>query len=110
MLSHTSSRAARRLVAGFAVASALAVGVPAAAATPSKAAAVAAARAEARTLARQTHASSYRVLGCRKSTPTRYVCQIENTFRTGASRCTADVVVSFRAGRARTSYSNYVCY
>jgi hypothetical protein len=76
----------------------------------SKAAAIAAARAEARTLARQTHASSYKVVSCRKSTATRWLCEVETDFKSGARRCTAMVTVTFKSGRARTSYSKYSCY
>ena len=77
---------------------------------PSLAAAKAAAAAQARSLARQTHASSSRVIACHRSTSVRYLCQVENRFSSGAKRCTADVLVRFVKGRARTSYSNYVCY
>jgi hypothetical protein len=83
---------------------------PAGAVTPSTKTAKAAALAQAKTLARQTHASSYRVVSCKRSTPVRYVCQIENRFKNGATRCTASVVVNFVAHKARTTYSNYVCY
>jgi hypothetical protein len=78
--------------------------------TPSLKAAKTAAAAKARQLAHETHASSSRVLNCKRSNPTRYVCQIENRFSSGAQRCTAQVVVRFVSGRARTSYSNYVCF
>jgi hypothetical protein len=77
---------------------------------PSLRAAKAAASVKAKQLARQTHASSSRVIRCSRSTPERYVCQIENGFRSGARKCTANVVVKFSAGRVRTSYSNYVCF
>jgi hypothetical protein len=91
------------------VTAALAAVTPAEAVTPSQGAAVAAARQEAKVLARQTHATSYGVLGCRRSNATRYVCQVVNRFRSGARTCTATVLVRFVAGRPRTSYSNYVC-
>jgi uncharacterized heparinase superfamily protein len=78
--------------------------------TPSTKAAKAAALAQAKKLARETHASSYRVVSCKRSTPVRYVCQIENRFKDGAKRCTASVVVNFVAQKARTTYSNYLCY
>jgi hypothetical protein len=94
----------------LAVAVALTAVAPAQAGAPSQRAAVAAARDAAKKLARQTHASGYRVIGCRRSTPTRYVCQVENSFRSGVRSCTATVVVRFVAGRPRTSASNYVCY
>jgi hypothetical protein len=63
-------------------------------------------------IGRKTHASSTKVLGCRRSTSVRYFCQVQNTFRTGASRCVADVVVRLntRSGRARAEVSEYVCY
>src|SRR3954468_21566390 len=104
------NRMIRRGATVLAVVAALAPVAPAVAVTPSKTAAVAAAKAKAATLARQTHASSYRVLGCRKSTSVRYQCQIENRFKSGARRCTADVIVTFKAGRTRTSYSHYTCF
>jgi hypothetical protein len=105
-----NTRIVRKAVAVLAVAAAVAPVTPALAVTPSKAAAVKAAKARAASLAKQTHASGYRVVGCRKSTSVRYYCQVENSFNTGAKRCTADVVVSFKGGRTRTTYSNYVCY
>lgn len=106
----SSARRLRHLAAVIAVAMTFAAVGPAYAAKPSKAAAVAAARQLAAKLARQTSASGYRVVACRKSSSIRYVCQIENTYKSGAKSCTADVVVSFKSGRTRTSYSNYVCY
>jgi hypothetical protein len=103
-----------RLVRGFGAlvaASALLLPVsPAGAVTPSTRAAKAAALAQAKKLAGQTHASSYRVVSCKRSTPVRYVCQVENRFSSGAKRCTASVVVTFVARKARTTYSSYVCY
>jgi hypothetical protein len=89
---------------------ALAVVAPARAVAPSQRAAVAAARQEAKRLARETHASGSRVLGCRRSNAARYVCQVQNSFAKGARRCTATVVVRFVGGRPRTSASNYVCF
>jgi hypothetical protein len=106
----SSARRLRHLAVVMAVATTFAAVGPAYAAKPSKAAAVAAARQLAAKLARQTHASGYRVVTCRKSSSIRYACQIENTYKTGARSCTADVVVSFKGGRTRTSYSNYVCF
>ena len=113
-LDNTPRRRRGRLTAALAATAAIALCVPTLSADArglaSKPAAVAAAKAQVRKLASQTHASSSRVNGCKKSTAVRYVCQVETDFRTGARRCTADVVVSFKSGRARTSYSNYVCY
>jgi hypothetical protein len=100
-----------RSLGALLAASALLVPVsPAGAVTPSTRAAKAAALAQAKKLARETHASSYRVVSCKRSTPVRYVCQIENRFKNGARRCTASVVVTFVARQARTTFSNYVCY
>jgi len=53
-----------------------------------------AARAVVARVGQQTHATSTKVLGCRRSTSSRYFCQVQNTFRTGASRCVADVRVT----------------
>src|SRR4051812_9599262 len=62
-----------------------------------------AARAVVAKVGQQTHAPSTRVLGCRRSPSSRYFCQVQNTFRTGASRCVADVRVTLarRGGRPR---------
>jgi hypothetical protein len=106
----SSARRLRWFAALLALALTFAAVAPAYATKPSKSAAVAAARKVAASLARQTHASSYRVVGCRKSSSIHYVCQVENSFKSGAKRCTADVVVNFKGGRTRTSYSNYVCF
>jgi hypothetical protein len=61
---------------------------------------------------RHTHATGTRVLGCRRSTAVRYFCQVQNSFRTGATRCVADVKVTLdkRSHRAPARITNYVCY
>lgn len=71
-----------------------------------------AARAVVAKVGQQSHATSTKVLGCRRSTSSRYFCQVQNTFRTGASRCVADVSVTLakRGGRPRAKITNYVCY
>lgn len=71
-----------------------------------------AARAVVAKVGQQTHATATRVLGCRRSTSSRYFCQVQNTFQTGASRCVADVRVTIarRGGRPRAKITNYVCY
>jgi hypothetical protein len=60
---------------------------------------------------RQTHAVGTKLLGCRRSTSARFFCQAQNTFRTGASRCVADVRVTLdRGGRVRPKITSYICY
>lgn len=63
-------------------------------------------------IGRKTHASATKVLGCRRSTSVRYFCQIQNTFRSGASRCVADVTVSLsrQNATARAKVTKYLCY
>jgi hypothetical protein len=92
------------VVAAFPVVSAYAKSVPSSVRT--------AARAVVAKVGQQTHATSTKVLGCRRSTSSRYFCQVQNTFRTGASRCVADVRVTLakRGGRPRAKITNYVCY
>jgi hypothetical protein len=71
-----------------------------------------AAQAVVAKIGRQTHATGTKVLGCRRSTSSRYFCQVQNTFRTGASRCVADVKVTLakRGGRPHAKITSYVCY
>jgi hypothetical protein len=72
----------------------------------------AAARAAVAKIGRQSHATGTRLLGCRRSTLTRYFCQAQNSFRTGAGRCVADVKVTLGrpGGRPRATITSYACY
>jgi len=99
-----------RAFAAVMVAATLPVAVADAQSVPAKVRA--AAQAVVAKAGRQTHASATKVLGCRRSTSTRYFCQVQNTFRSGPSRCVADVKVTLgkRDGRARAKITSYVCY
>lgn len=113
MAARTTRNGRRRTTRAFAaitVAAILPVTVAEAQSVPPKVRA--AAHAVVAKAGRQTHASATTVLGCRRSTPTRYFCQAQNTFRSGPSRCVADVKVTLgrRDGRARAKITSYVCY
>jgi hypothetical protein len=67
----------------------------------------------AKAVAKQTHASSVKVTGCRRTSSRAAVCHVEAHYTTGARRCTFDVNVtqaSSKSQRPRTSPSNFVCY
>jgi len=100
------------LVAIVALAAAAALPVMSAYAKPVPSSVRAAARAVVAKVGQQSHATGTKVLGCRRSTALRYFCQVQNTFRTGASHCVADVRVTLarRGGRPRAKITNYVCY
>jgi hypothetical protein len=64
-------------------------------------------------VAKQTHASSVKVTGCRNTSSRTAVCHAEAHYTSGAKRCTFDITVtqgSARGQRPRTSPSNFVCY
>jgi hypothetical protein len=67
----------------------------------------------AKAVAKQTHASSVKVIGCKRTTSRSAVCHAEAHYRTGARRCTFDVTVSQASAKGQrppTSPSNFVCY
>jgi hypothetical protein len=67
----------------------------------------------AKAVAKETHASSVKVTGCKRSNGRTVVCHAEAHYTSGAKRCTFDVTVtqaSSRSQRPRTSPSNFVCY
>ncbi|MCW3025696.1 MAG: hypothetical protein JWM29_1128 [Solirubrobacterales bacterium] len=67
----------------------------------------------AKAVAKQTHASSVKVTGCRRSNSRTSVCHAEAHYTSGAKRCTFDITVtqaSSKSQRPRTSPSNFVCY
>jgi hypothetical protein len=89
----------------------LAAAGPVAAAISTSQASRAAAQ-EARAVARQLHASSIKLTGCSRSGSRNVVCHVEAHYRTGARRCTFDVVVQqgVNGQRPRTTPANFVCY
>lgn len=107
---HSGRRRAARALAAILVA--VAVPVAAASARPVPAKVRVAAHAAVAKVGRQTHATATKILGCRRSTSSRYLCQAQNSFRSGASRCVANVTVTLgrRDGRARAKITSYVCY
>ena len=107
---HSGWRRATSALAAVAVA--VAIPVASAYARPVPAKVRAAAQAVVAKVGRQTHATATKVLGCRRSTSSRYLCQAQNSFRSGADRCVANVTVTLgtRDGRARAKITSYVCY
>jgi hypothetical protein len=90
----------------------LATAGPAAAALSASQATQASAQA-ARAVAKQTHASSFKVTRCTRIGSGKSVCHAEAHYTSGAKRCTFDVTVTQAAAkgqRPRTSPSNFVCY
>jgi len=90
----------------------LALAGPAAAALSSSQATQASAQA-ARAVAKQTHASSFKITRCTRVSSGKVVCHAEAHYTTGAKRCTFDITVtqaSSKGQRPRTSPSNFVCY
>jgi hypothetical protein len=102
--------------AASAAALALGAGVLAAPAlghTIGKPTAVAAAKAAAAKAKRQTHARSSKVLGCHRQTDHQFFCKFELKFKSGASRCTADVTVKYASASSsavRSRTSNFRCF
>jgi hypothetical protein len=90
----------------------LAAAGPAAAALSSSQATQASVQA-ARAVAKQTHASSFKVTRCARVGSAKTVCHAEARYTTGAKRCTFDITVTPGAAkgqRPRTAPSNFVCY
>lgn len=91
----------------------LAATAPAVAAAMSTSQAAQAGSQAAQAVGKQTHASSVKVIGCSRSSSRKAICHAEAHYRTGARRCTFDLVVtqaSAKGQRPRTSPSNFVCY
>jgi len=67
----------------------------------------------AKSVAKQVHASSARVTGCKRLTSRKAVCRAEARFTSGARRCTFEVIVtqsSAKGQRPRATPANFVCY
>jgi len=67
----------------------------------------------AKAVGKQTHASTVKVTGCKRTGSRTAVCHAEAHYTSGAKRCTFDVTVtqaSSKGQRPRTSPSNFVCY
>jgi hypothetical protein len=95
------------------IAIALAATAPAIAAGMSTSQAAQASGPAAQAVGKQTHASSVKVIACKRPTSRTAVCHAEAHYRTGAKRCTFDITVtqtSQKGQRPRTSPSNFVCY
>jgi hypothetical protein len=64
-------------------------------------------------IGRETHASSGKVLSCRRKTAHRFLCKGQESYKTGASRCTFDIVVRYTSRTKRTTANdilNYRCF
>jgi hypothetical protein len=62
---------------------------------------------------RDTHASSGKVLTCKRQSRHAFLCKGQTKYRTGASRCTFDIKVRYTSTTTRaTKYaiSNYRCF
>ena len=84
---------------------------PAAGALSSSQATQAAAQA-AKAVAKQTHASSFKVTRCARINSAKTVCHAEAHYTSGAKRCAFDITVTrpSNSQRPRTSPSNFLCY
>jgi hypothetical protein len=84
---------------------------PAAAALTSAQAAQSGAQA-AKAVAKQTHASSFRVTRCARVSGAKTICHAEAHYVIGARRCTFDITVTqpSNSQRPRTTPSNFLCY
>jgi hypothetical protein len=61
----------------------------------------------------ETHAASGRVVSCARKSNHRFLCKGEEKYRSGASRCTFDVVVRYTSASKRTTAHdilNYRCF
>jgi len=89
----------------------LVVAGPATAALSSSQATQAGAQA-AKAVAKQTHASTFKVTRCVRISSAKTVCHAEAHYTSGAKRCTFDITVtqSSNSQRPRTSPSNFLCY
>lgn len=111
MLKRLTARATASAVA-LAVAAGPAA-APALAHTLSKRAATTAAKAQAQKAKKQTRARGAKVIGCNRQTDHQFYCRLELRYRSGASRCTADVTVRFASAsssRVISRTSNYRCF
>jgi hypothetical protein len=62
---------------------------------------------------RETHASTGRVISCRRQSKHRFLCKGEERYTTGASRCTFDIAVRYTSATRRTTkyaIANYRCF
>ena len=107
-------RSAHRLAISVAVAASLLTGaVEADAHTMPPATATTVAKKAVAKIVRETHASSGKVLSCRRKTSHRFLCKGQTSYHTGASRCTFDIPVRYTSNSTRaTAYdiANYRCF
>jgi hypothetical protein len=102
---HQTAVAAATAVLLAATPAAMAAGISGSEATQASAQA-------AKAVGKQTHASSVKVIACRRAGRSA-VCHAEAHYTSGAKRCTFDITVtqtSAKGQRPRTSPSNFVCY
>ena len=62
---------------------------------------------------RETNAASGRMNGCRRQTSHRFMCKGEARYRTGARRCTFNILVRYTSRNRRTierTFSRYLCH
>lgn len=96
-----------------AVATALIPVADAAAHTMPQSTAYTVAKKAAAKVATQTHASSWRVLSCKRKTAHRFLCKGQTKYRTGASPCLFDIPVRYTSRTKRTTayaVTNYRCF
>jgi hypothetical protein len=90
----------------LAVAPAIALAGP-----PSVSQARAVAKRAAASMAKQTNASSWKISSCHRARSSTN-CGVVMRYRTGASRCTVDVIVTRKPGSRRLTWrpSHYRCF
>jgi hypothetical protein len=86
----------KTIIASLAAAATLGSAVPAAAAIPLDQARAVAAKA-GRVAARQTHASSSKVVSCKRTGSRRALCKVKLRYSSGARTCMQDVNVTLKS-------------
>jgi hypothetical protein len=104
-------RALRTCVVPLACVALGAVPAMASAGPPSVSNARVVAKRAAASMAKQTHASSWRISSCHRARSSTN-CSVVMGYRTGASRCTVDVIVTRKPGTGRLTWrpSQYHCF